>query len=192
MTKLAFKKNTTLQNILLDEYVDKACQIEVISMNFDGQGGALCRCDGKMQEIDLQTMRKIIFGISKKDFENYLCAIFDSNCSSDEINRSADGKIIFRLPELQKLKKYDTSNLAKRSLKSLQETTTDSLDYFTELRDGDQQTTCMTTALYGNTKSRVFHRSDCKSFNAISCTSLFDSHAEAIAANFKPCRMCKP
>jgi len=192
MTELSFKKNISLQNILFDEYVHKACQINVVFLNFDGQGSGLCRCDGEMQEIDLPTMRKIIFGIPKKDLEDYLNAIFDPNCHSDEVSRSPDGEIIFKQPELQKLKKYDTSNLAKHSLKDLQDLPTERLYYFTEQNATGNRGACLTTALYGNTKSRVFHRPDCQSFSAISCTSLFNSHAEAIAANFKPCRICKP
>ncbi len=192
MTNLTFTKDSSLTNILFDEYVHEACQINIITLNFDGKGTALCRCDNKMQAIDLPTMRKILFGIAKVDLANYLNAIFDPDCLSDDIKRSPDGEIIFRLPELQKLKKYDTSNLAKQSLRYLQDIHTDNIYYFTEQDSPTAQSICNVTALYGNTKSRVFHRSDCQSFSAISCTSLFNSQAEAKAAGFKPCRICKP
>jgi len=192
MAQLSFRKDISLHNILFDEYVDGACQIDIISLNFDGSGGALCRCDGKIREIDLAAIRKIIFGVAKRDLEVYLSAIFDPDCQSSYINRTPAGEIIFRTPELQKLKKYDTSNLAKCSLKDIQALPQERIYYFTEQNAAAQQTTCAATELYGNTKSRVFHRSDCRSFSAISCTSLFSSHAQAVAANFKPCSICKP
>jgi hypothetical protein len=192
MAKLSFQKDMSLHNILFDEYVDEACRINVISLNFDGCGSALCRCDGKMREINLPTMRKVIFGVARVDLEVYLRAIFDPDCASADINRAPDGKIIFRLPELQKLKKYDTDNLAKCSLKDLQALPQERLYYFTEQDANPGQAACASTELYGNTKSQIFHRPDCRSFSAISCTSLFSSHAQAVAANFKPCNICKP
>lgn len=193
MTELSFKKDLKLQNILLDEFVSSACQIKVICLNFDGQGNALCRCDGQVREISLRTMRKVIFGISKEALKNYLHAIFDPDYYSEDIRRDGDGKIIFNLPELQKLKKYDITNLAKSSLKDLHDLKLETIYYFREQEAAaENQGGCTFSALYGNTKSRVFHKPDCPSFNAINCTSLFNSHAEAVAANFKPCRICKP
>ena len=191
MIGLSFKKDLKLQNILIDEYVSNACQITVICLNFDGQGNALCRCDGQIREMNLQAIRKIIFGISKKALENYLHAIFDPDYSSDDIHLDHNGQVIFNLPELQKLKKYDITNLAKHSLKDLNNLALETIHYFRE-QETTNQGDCTIAALYGNTKSQVFHRADCPSFNAISCTSLFNNHSEAVAANFKPCRICKP
>ncbi len=192
MVKLSFKKDISLRNILFDEYIDGAEQIDIVALNFDGSGSALCRCDGEMREIDLPTIRKIIFGIAKNDLESYLSAVFNPDCASSYISRTPDGQIIFRTAKLQKLKRYDTSNLAKCSLKDIQALPQERIYYFIEQDAETRQTARTATELYGNTKSRVFHRPDCRSFSAISCTSLFNSHAQAVAANFKPCSICKP
>ncbi len=189
---LLFQKNLERQNLLLDEYVSPACRIEFICLNYDSRGGALCRCDNELRAIDFETARKILLGFSRDDLKNYLHAIFDPDYSSPELQRAGE-EPVFHLPELQKLKKYDLTNLAKQTLKDIQQWPEERIFYFSET-DGSDQTAegCGATALYGNTKSRVFHKPDCPSFNAITCTSLFKRHSEAVAAGFKPCRICKP
>ena len=124
--------------------------------------------------------------------ENYLKSIFDPDSQTDFISRE-NGHLLFRLLELKKLKKYDILNLAKATLKEFSEFEEKTFHYFEEVAS-ENAGACpsCSTALYGNTKSRVFHRASCKSFNSITCTSLFNSHSEAVNAGFKPCRICKP
>lgn len=193
MALLSFTKNVKQQNILFDEYFSEYCKIDILAFNYDGSGAALCLCDGTLQHIERRAVRKILFGASKESVENYLHGIFDPDAPSDHINRTG-GDLLFRLPELNKLKKYDILNLAKKTFKTFQETKEDHFFYFcpsTATLQSKQDTAC-SMALYGNTKSRVVHRTNCKSFNAITCTSLFNSLSEATSAGFKPCRMCKP
>lgn len=45
---------------------------------------------------------------------------------------------------------------------------------------------------HGNTKSYVFHRPGCRYFDCKHCTRVFSSREEAVAAGFRPCRVCKP
>ncbi len=194
MSQLSFKKDLQIQNILFDEYASQMCHITIICLNFDAQGTALCRCDGQIQEINLPTIRKIIFGLSKSALENYLQAIFDPNYFSEDLHHDENDQIIFRLPELQKLKRYDITNLAKQSLKNLKKSQGATIHYFIEQNDTHpgKDVCCPTSTLYGNTNSRIFHKTNCQSFNAITCTALFNSHTEAVAADFKPCQLCKP
>ncbi len=192
MKHLAFTKNQELQNILFDEYFAEFFNISIFAYNYDGNGNALCQCDGTITELDTETIKKIIFGVPKQTIENYLKSIFDPNSQADFINRQ-NGHLLFRLQELKKLKKYDILNLAKTTLKKFSTYQLDTFYYFTKTEDIDAAD-CPTssTALYGNTKSKVFHKTNCKSFNSITCTSLFNSHSEAVNAGYKPCGICKP
>ena len=193
MTILSFTKNTGLQNILFDEYFSQYCNITIIALNYDGNGTALCSCDGELQQIDITSIKKFIFGVPLKTLENYLQSIFDPNFEAKEIN-SENGLIKFRMEELNKLKKYDIDNLAKKTLKELHSFEGDHFSYFEETSGAlAVQGSCATTKeVYGNTKSLVFHKTNCKSFNAITCTSLFTSHSEALNSGYKPCKMCNP
>lgn len=192
MAKLSFKKNLDLQNILFDEFFTELNHISILEMNYDGKGSSLCRCDASLTKIPIDTVNKIIFGTTKEQVEYFLQSIFDPNADSEDITRQ-DGNISFRLPELQKIKKYDVDNLAKETLRKLQDQPGDTFVYFEECTEKElHDDKADTTHLYGNTSSKVFHRSDCKSFNSISCTSMFSTRTEAMSAGFKPCGLCKP
>jgi micrococcal nuclease len=45
---------------------------------------------------------------------------------------------------------------------------------------------------HGNMDSKVFHRTGCKYFNCTTCTAIFKTKDQALAAGYKPCGMCKP
>lgn len=45
---------------------------------------------------------------------------------------------------------------------------------------------------HGNTTSYVFHRQGCRYFDCKHCTRVFESREAAVAAGFRPCRVCKP
>jgi len=45
---------------------------------------------------------------------------------------------------------------------------------------------------HGNRKSYVFHRPGCRYFNCGNCVVVFASRQEALAAGFRPCKICKP
>jgi len=45
---------------------------------------------------------------------------------------------------------------------------------------------------HGNTKSMIFHQSNCKDYNCKNCTADFHTREEAIKAGYKSCGMCKP
>ncbi len=193
MSIISFSKNVTIQNILFDEYFSEYCHIDVIAFNYDNNGNCLCKCDGKLMELDPITIKRIMYGASKGIIENYLQSIFSTDIQSSDITKE-NGEVLFRLSELKKLKKYDVANLAKKTLKEVYSAKVNSYLYFTEC-DQNTQDDCETgysIQLYGNTKSQVFHRSDCKSFNSITCTSMFNSSAEAKSAGYKPCKICKP
>nr|MBF0220653.1 hypothetical protein [Desulfobulbaceae bacterium] len=193
MKNLSFTKNLSLQNILFDEYFSNFCNITIVAYNYDGNGNALCECDGAITELEADTVKKIIFGAPKISVENYLKSIFDPDSLAD-FKGTTEGHLKFNLPELKKLKKYDVLNLAKTTLKTFSAYSDDTLHYYTRTEKPASAAACQTcsTALYANTKSKVFHKTDCKSFNSITCTSLFNSHSEAVSAGFKPCRICKP
>jgi endonuclease YncB( thermonuclease family) len=45
---------------------------------------------------------------------------------------------------------------------------------------------------HGNTRSQVFHASNCKDYNCKNCTVVFSDKDSAIKAGYRPCGMCKP
>ncbi len=191
MAAITFTKNSDLHNILYDEFFSPHAVIEVIAFNYDGKGRALCHADGLLTQMDLDTVNKIMFGVPVTELENYLRGIFDPNFGSGAL-RYENGRIVFSMGELNKLKKYDIDNLAKKTLKELQTFEGDHFRYFAETA-ADAVTPATTgTEVYGNTKSLVFHRPDCKSFSAITCTSLFSSAGEAASAGYKACKICHP
>jgi len=193
MTILTFTKNAQLRNILFDEFFSPHCTIGIIALNYDGKGTALCNCDGVLRQMDLASVDKVLFGVPVETLENYLRGIFDPNFGSHEL-RYENGRIVFKMGELNKLKKYDIDNLAKKTLKELQGFEGEHFKYFDETSGALAATGACpsSTQVYGNTKSLVFHRPDCKSFSAITCTSLFSTPGEAKSAGYKPCKICHP
>jgi len=126
---ISFARNATLQNILFDEYFAEHQLISVFAFNYDGAGTALCRCDGTLAEIEKANLKKIIFGAGKTLLEAYLTSIFDPESENDGVNRQ-NGAPLFRLPELQNMKKYDVANLAKKTLKDVQASAGDTFRYY--------------------------------------------------------------
>ena len=118
-TQISFSKDTTLQNILFDEYFAEYQTIEVIAFNYDGAGAALCRCDGTLAEIHKANLHKIIFGSDRESLVTYLQGIFNPDIETEEIHRQNEIPI-FRLPALRQMKKYDVANLAKKTLLEVQ------------------------------------------------------------------------
>jgi len=55
---------------------------------------------------------------------------------------------------------------------------------------GDQTTTA--PQYHGNVKSMIFHAAKCKYYNCRSCSVTFASRGEAIAAGYRPCKICSP
>jgi len=45
---------------------------------------------------------------------------------------------------------------------------------------------------HGNQSSHVFHRPGCRYFNCKNCVVVFGSRQEALAAGFRPCKICNP
>jgi len=126
-TQVSFTKDDSLHNILFDEYFAEYQTIEVIAFNYDGTGTALCRCDGTLAGIHKANLHKIIFGSDKASLVAFLQGIFDPEVETEEIHRRNETPI-FRLPELQQMKKYDIANLAKKTLLEVQEV--DHLHYY--------------------------------------------------------------
>lgn len=47
-------------------------------------------------------------------------------------------------------------------------------------------------AYHGNVKSRIFHVQGCRYFGCAACTAVFQSRETAIAAGYRPCKVCNP
>ncbi len=45
---------------------------------------------------------------------------------------------------------------------------------------------------HGNRESLIFHRSSCRHFNCGNCTADFQNRDAAIAAGYRPCKVCNP
>ncbi len=127
--QLSFRKDLSRQNILFDEYFAEHQEVEIVACNYDGHGTALCRGDGALAEINLAHVKRIIFGASKEAVETFLTGIFNPEAETEDITRQDDAPV-FRLPELQKMKRYEAGNLAKKTLKEFKEHGPDHLRYF--------------------------------------------------------------
>ncbi len=42
----------------------------------------------------------------------------------------------------------------------------------------------------GNPESKIYHKPECRYYNAKSCTVVFKTEAEAVKAGYKPCKKC--
>jgi hypothetical protein len=133
-TQIAFTKNPTLHNILFDEFFAEYSAIEVIAFNYDGVGTALCCCDGALSEIPKANLRKIIFGCERASLQAYLQGIFDPEAETDAIHRQNDTPI-FRLAELNRMKRYDVANLAKKTLQEVHDGGATPFRYYTQTSD---------------------------------------------------------
>ncbi len=49
-----------------------------------------------------------------------------------------------------------------------------------------------TTEYHGNVKSHVFHRPGCRYYSCKSYTIVFTSREQALAAGYRPCKVCQP
>lgn len=128
-TIISFTRNAVLQNILFDEFFAEHTLIEVVSFNYDGSGTALCLCDERLVEIERDNLRKIIFGANMTTLEAYLTSIFDPEIEDEGVHRQ-NGRPVFRLPELQNMKKYDVANLAKQTLQEIQSLEEQTFQYY--------------------------------------------------------------
>ena len=48
------------------------------------------------------------------------------------------------------------------------------------------------TVYHGNVKSHVFHRPGCRYYFCKNCTMAFTSREQALAAGYRPCKVCQP
>ena len=188
--KLSFTKIAARQKILFDEFFLEATEIEFIAFNYDGAGAALCRCDGILQQIDQDTVDKILFGVPKKRLDSFIKGIFDPDTRTDDLQR-VGGSPRFRIAELNELSKYSLGNLAKKIHKELQTEEIEQFNYYTELQaQANPAPPPRAGLLHGNTKSGVFHRPGCSFYEGKECTARFLSREEAVAAGYKPCKLC--
>jgi len=49
-----------------------------------------------------------------------------------------------------------------------------------------------TVIYHGNIKSHIFHQPDCRYYNCKNCTAIFNTRERAIAAGYRPCKICNP
>lgn len=47
-------------------------------------------------------------------------------------------------------------------------------------------------AYHGNVKSKKFHRQGCRYYGCSNCLAVFATRADALAAGYVPCKVCKP
>jgi hypothetical protein len=189
-TLLSFTKIAARQKILFDEFFLEATEIEFIAFNYDGAGAALCRCDAILQKIDQDTVDKILFGVPKKRLDSFIKGIFDPDTRTDDLQR-VGGSPRFRIAELNELSKYSLGNLAKKIHKELQTEEIDQFSYYTEAQaQANPAPPPRAGLLHGNTKSGVFHRPGCSFYEGKECTARFLSREEAVAAGYKPCKLC--
>jgi methylphosphotriester-DNA--protein-cysteine methyltransferase len=45
---------------------------------------------------------------------------------------------------------------------------------------------------HGNVKSKIFHRQGCRYFDCAACSAAFPSREAALAAGYRPCKVCNP
>jgi len=187
---LCFTKIAAGQNILFDEFFLEATKIEFIAFNYDGAGAAICRCDAMLQQIDQDMVNKILFGVSKERLGAFIKGIYDPDTPTDDLQRIGDSPH-FRIAELNELSKYSLGNLAKKIHKELQKEETEQFHYYTELQaTANPGPTPRPGLLHGNTNSGVFHQPGCAFYEGKECTARFLNREEALAAGYKPCKLC--
>jgi hypothetical protein len=196
MCLLSFKKIQSKQNTFFDEFFVEFNTIDIITFNYNAHGAALCECDGKLLALDAHRLEKVLFGVHSMSLENYLKSVFDPNFQSDELHRTG-GELIFRSPELNRLKKYDLYNLAKKTLKEFVELECETFQYFEEQKKtsglpGSARASSEIDRLFGNINSKVLHKESCNNYNPSTCTALFPSKQAAEKAGYKLCKQCKP
>ena len=193
---LSFRKNLLARNLLLDEYFLEHDHVDIIALNYDAHGTALCRCDGRLAVLSARRIERIVLGAPKADVEHYLQGIFDPACPSEDVQRIGD-HLEFRLPVLAAMKKYDLLNLAKETLRAVHALPGDMVHYFEEQGELPCKNPAGprpkdSTPFRGNESSRIFHRTSCNSCNEKGCAAAFASREDALKAGFKPCGLCKP
>lgn len=197
---LQFKRNKKKKNILLDEFFAECSVVEFIAFNYDAEGSALCRCDGELRKIEKGRVNKILLGVGKARIDSYMRGIFDQDYFSEDVIR-VGGEVRFRLQELNEMDKYELGNLAKKTHKELEKEEIERLEYFVEVNCSKKAGTshCRTNqamkkseALRGNAKSRIFHYHGCRSYAGKGNTERFAGRKEAVAAGYKPCKLCGP
>ncbi|EPR42781.1 Ada metal-binding domain-containing protein [Desulfovibrio sp. X2] len=45
---------------------------------------------------------------------------------------------------------------------------------------------------HGNVKSRIFHAPSCRYYDCGACSAVFSSREQALAAGYRPCKVCRP
>jgi methylphosphotriester-DNA--protein-cysteine methyltransferase len=45
---------------------------------------------------------------------------------------------------------------------------------------------------HGNKRSHIFHQPGCRYYNCKNCVVVFTTREKALAAGFRPCKICKP
>lgn len=45
---------------------------------------------------------------------------------------------------------------------------------------------------HGNVQSRIFHAPNCRYYSCAACVAVFPSREKALAAGYRPCKVCKP
>ena len=187
---LSFTKIAARQNIFFDEFFLEVTETKFIAFNYDGSGAALCRCDGTLQKIDQDTVDKILFGVPKKRLDTFIKGIFDPDTRTDDLQR-VGGSPRFRIAELNELSKYSLGNMAKKIHKELLTEEIDQFHYYAEQQaEANPAPSNRAGLLHGNTKSGVFHKPGCAFYEGKESTARFLSREEAVAAGYKPCKLC--
>lgn len=55
---------------------------------------------------------------------------------------------------------------------------------------GKQQEQAAIGPVHGNFQSKIFHLPGCRNYECKSCTQVFQSREEALAAGYRPCKQC--
>ncbi len=45
---------------------------------------------------------------------------------------------------------------------------------------------------HGNVQSKIFHAPGCRYYSCSACVAVFPSREKALAAGFRPCKVCRP
>ncbi len=194
---LRFKKIKDKQNILCDEFFHEASKIDIISFNYNNEGSALCRCDGKLRKLSKNRINKILFGVELARLDTFIKGIYQPDTKSKDLKRK-NGKVQFRMEELKSLDKYSVGNLAKKIHKELLQQEIGHISYFQEQKINPAKKSKSKKsapspaeqAYFGNKNTHVFHLRTCNNYNSSTCTAVFNSLKEAKKAGFRPCKLC--
>ncbi|MEW6221628.1 MAG: hypothetical protein AB1634_19140 [Thermodesulfobacteriota bacterium] len=127
---LQFKRSADLRHPLLDQCFLDASTVDVLALNYDGEGAALCRCDGTLAAVSRDRIKAVIFGLPSPALADFMAMIYDPTASGEELPLYLESLA----RQLLEQNDVDLQNEAKRLRKELLAAEDPTCRYFQEAK----------------------------------------------------------